>query len=151
LISTARDEREIIDIPQIGDDGRSEMNHVQRSTLVGIIRPRVDEILELVAGRIANSGYGNVGGNIIITGGASQLGGLKEAVSNAFSKQVRQGLPHKIEGMAESTKGPAFSTCSGILLFTLQKRNLASYDFMGRISKFNSPLERLVSWFKDNF
>lgn len=151
LISTAKDEREIIDIPQVGDDGRQEMSHVQRSNLVGIIRPRVDEILELVAARIENSPYANIGGNIVITGGGSQLGGLKELVAHFFAKKIRQGLPRKIDAMAESTKGPAFATCSGILLFTQQKRNLTAYDFMGRMTKFNSPLERLVGWFKDNF
>jgi cell division protein FtsA len=151
LISTVKDEREIIDIPQVGDDGRSEMNHIQRSTLVGIIKPRIDEIAEFIAKHIDNSGYGNIGGNIVITGGGSQIGGLKELIAYSFAKPVRQGIPKPIEGIAESTKGAAFSTCSGILSFTLQKRNLTSYDFMGRISKFNSPLQRLVSWFKDNF
>jgi cell division protein FtsA len=151
LISTAKDEREIIDIPQIGDDGRSELNHVERSSLVGIIRPRVEEILELVAKRVETSGYSNIGGNIVITGGASQLGGLKELVAHTFAKRVRQGLPQRIEGMAESTKGPAFSTCTGILLFAQQKRKLESFDFMGRISQFNSPIKRLTSWFKENF
>lgn len=151
LISTSRDDREIIDIPQVGDDGRLDMNQIQRSTLVSIIRPRADEILELVAKNIDNSGYGHIGGNIVITGGASQLGGLKELVAHSFSKQVRLGLPQKIEGIAESTKGPAFSTCVGILLFTLQKRQLDSYDFMGRISKFNSPIKKFTSWFKENF
>ena len=151
LISTSRDEREIIDSPQVGDDGRLEMNHVPRSSLVKIIRPRVDEILELVAKKIDNSGYGNIGGNIVITGGASQLGGLKELVAHSFVKQVRQGLPSKIEGMAESTKGPAFATCSGILLFSKHKRSLSAYDFMGRLSRFNSPVERVFAWFKDNF
>jgi len=151
LISTAKDEREIIDIPQVGDDGRSEMNHVQRSTLVGIIKPRVDEILEMTARRIDSSRYGNIGGNIVITGGGSQLGGLKELVSYSFSKQVRQGLPVTIEGMAESTKGVPFSTCTGMLLLTLQKYKRSSYDFMGRVSKFNSPLRKVLSWLQENF
>jgi len=31
------------------------------------------------------------------------------------------GFAKEIEGMAESTKGPAFLTCTGILLFALQK------------------------------
>lgn len=150
LISTAKEEREIIDIPQIGDDGRSEMSHVERSSLVAIIRPRIEEILEMVAKRIEESGH-NVGGNIVITGGASQLGGLKEQVAHAFSKRVRQGLPRKIEGMAESTKGPAFATSIGILLFADKKRALDSFDFMGRISQFNSPMKRVISWLKENF
>lgn len=151
LISTAKDERQIIDIPQIGDDGRSEMNHVERSNLVGIIKPRVDEILEMVADKIDASGYGNVGGNIVITGGGSQIGGLKELVAHSFAKRVRQGLPKKIEGMAESTKGPAFSTCTGILLFTLQKRIPTTYGFMGKASNFNSPVRRMFSWLRENF
>lgn len=151
LISTSRDDREIIDIPQVGDDGRSEMNQIQRSTLVSIIRPRVDEILELVAKNIDASGYGHIGGNIVITGGGSQLGGLKELVAHSFSKQVRQGLPKRIEGIAESTKGPVFSACVGILLFTQQKRQLNSYDFMGRISQFHSPIKKFTSWFRENF
>lgn len=151
VISTSRDEREIIDIPQIGDDGRSEMNHVQRSNLVSIIKPRVDEIMEMLSKKIASSPYSNIGGNIIITGGGSQLAGLKELAAHHFKRQVRQGLPTKIDGMAESTKGPIFATVTGTLLFALNKRNLSAFDFMGRVAKFNSPFSRAVSWFKDNF
>lgn len=151
LISTAKDEQSIIDIPQIGDDGRSEINHIQRANLLAIIKPRIDEILEMVAKEIVESGYSNISGNIVITGSASQIGGIKELVAHTFSKRVRQGLPKQIEGLAESTKGPAFSTGIGILLLAKQQYISQGNGVISNISKWDNPFQRLFKWFKENF
>lgn len=149
--STPKDEQELIDIPQIDEGGVSETSHIPRATLVGIIRPRVEEILEMVKKRLEDSGALNVGGSIVITGGASQLGGLKEHIGQLFNRQVRLGISSMIEGMAESTKGPAFSTCSGILKFIVNKRINNKYDLGGRSLGLKNPLHKVIRWFKENF
>src|SRR3546814_9232626 len=47
-MASAADEREIIDVPPIGEDPLTNPHHVSKSLLIGIIQPRVEEIFELV-------------------------------------------------------------------------------------------------------
>lgn len=119
-IATASDDRELIDVPQVGEDS-SESNHVPRSLLVGIIQPRVEEMLELVRERLEISGHHHSAGRrVILTGGASQLQGLRDLAQAMLDKQVRHGKPMRVNGLAESTAGPAFAVAAGLLLYPLQ-------------------------------
>jgi cell division protein FtsA len=46
--------------------------------LTGIIRPRIDEIFELVADRLNTCSVAHLGGQrVVLSGGASQLPGLR--------------------------------------------------------------------------
>jgi len=118
-IATASDERELIDVPQVGEEDVG--NHVPRSLLVGIIQPRVEEILELVRERLEASGHHqSAGRRVILTGGASQLQGLRDLAQAMLDKQVRYGRPMRVSGLAESTAGPAFAVAAGLLLYPLQ-------------------------------
>ncbi len=47
-VAKPNDEYDIIDVPLIGEEDRTRPNHIPRSILVGIIRPRVEETFELV-------------------------------------------------------------------------------------------------------
>ena len=49
------DERDMITVPPISDDEREQAQFVPRAALVHIIKPRVEEILEMVRDRLAAS------------------------------------------------------------------------------------------------
>ncbi|HRC27071.1 MAG TPA: cell division protein FtsA, partial [Alphaproteobacteria bacterium] len=86
-IAAASDESELIDVPPVGEDLRSQPNHIPRSLLVGIIQPRVEEILEHVRARFEESGLGPwMGRRIVMTGGTAQLPGLKELAQHVLDK-----------------------------------------------------------------
>ena len=51
------DEREMIDVPQIGESDEGSLHQVPRSLLVGIIQPRLEETFELVRSRLEASGF----------------------------------------------------------------------------------------------
>ena len=55
-IASVSDERETISVTLAGDDG-DHPTHVPKSQLVRIIRPRVEEILELVRDRLKKAGF----------------------------------------------------------------------------------------------
>ncbi|MFO1189134.1 MAG: cell division protein FtsA [Alphaproteobacteria bacterium] len=121
-IPSSFDDRELIDVPRIGEQDADTANHVPRSLLVGIIRPRLEEIFELVRDRLEASGHDRIAGRrVVLTGGASQLQGVTELASLIFDKQARLGRPVGIPGLAEATGGPAFSTAAGLLLYTLRE------------------------------
>ena len=72
-----------------------------------IIRPRVEEILELVRDRLKAAGFAaHAGRRLVLTGGASQLTGMAEAARRILSPQVRIGRPLGIQGLPESAKSP---------------------------------------------
>ena len=117
-IPNVSDERELIDAPQVGEDAPAQANHVPKSLLTGVIRPRLEEIFEMVRGRLEDSGFDKVSGRrVVLTGGGSQLQGVRELAQMVMDKQVRLGRPQGFDGLAEATGGPAFSTAAGLLAY----------------------------------
>ncbi len=151
VILTSADYDENIEVPISSNKHDTEMNVVKRSELVEIIRARVEEILDITLKKLEASGMARYGGNkVVITGGASQLSGLKEVVGHVFSRNVRIGYPVELAGLAESTSGIAFSSPVGMLL------HLANSEGKSRIGK-QAPandqgiLSGVMQWFKENF
>src|SRR3546814_2653597 len=97
-IPNVSDEREIIDVPQVGEEEPAQANHVPRSLLTGIIQPRMEEMFELVRSRLEASGFDKVAGRrVVLTGGGSQLQGVRELAQLILDKQVRMGRPLRSE------------------------------------------------------
>ena len=116
-IAAVSDERESIAVTQVGEDG-GEPGHVPKSQLVRIIKPRVEEILELVRDRLKGAGFaGQAGRHLVLCGGAGQLTGMAEAARRIISPQVRIGRPLGIQGLPESAKNPAFAAAVGLLVY----------------------------------
>ena len=70
----------MIAVPPVDDDEREAPQFVSRAKLVRIIKPRVEEILEMVRDRLAASPFAaEPRGRVVLTGGASQLTGLAGA------------------------------------------------------------------------
>src|SRR5579872_2797268 len=122
-ITSAVDEREMISVPQVGEEDDGQANHVPKSLLVGIIAPRLEETFELVRDRLEQSGFDKlVGRRIVLTGGACQLPGTRELAALILDKQIRIGRPLRIAGLAEATNGPAFATTAGLVHFAFSER-----------------------------
>ena len=93
-----------------------------RSMLVGIIRPRLEEIFEMIRSKIEVAGKDVVAGRrVVLTGGASQLLGLRDLATRVLGKQVRLGKPRTLDGLADAVSGPAFSTAIGMLEYARRK------------------------------
>ena len=52
---------------------------------------------------------------MVLTGGASQLVGVRELAAPVFDRQVRLGRPLRVRGLPEAATGPAFATAAGLL------------------------------------
>ena len=153
-ISTASDDRETISVRMVGDDG-DHAQHIPKSHLVRIIKPRVEEILELVRDRLKAAGFGpQAGRKLIITGGASQLTGMPEAARQIISSQVRIGRPLGIQGLPESAKNPAFAAAVGLLVYPqvaglehFEPRRNVGYAATGT----DGYITRVGRWLKESF
>lgn len=111
------DDRDMVTVPQL-DEAESAPHIVPRSILTSIIKPRAEEILEMVRDRLQASPFaGDPRGRIVLAGGASQLTGLAELASRILGRSVRLGRPLGVSGLAEQSKGPAFAAAAGLLVY----------------------------------
>jgi cell division protein FtsA len=151
-LASPADEKEIIDVPLIGESDHEIANHVPRSMLVGIIKPRVEEILELVNDRLQASGFNKVAGRrAVLCGGAAQLAGVQELAARILDKQVRMGKPIRVKGLADATDGPAFTTAAGLLSFAVRERFDDNVKMSVVEKQPKSRLLKVGNWFKENF
>jgi cell division protein FtsA len=118
VLSGGSDERDMIAVPPVDNDEREAPRFVSRANLVRIIKPRVEEILELVRDRLAASPFSaEPRGRVVLTGGASQLNGLSGLAAHILGRPVRIGRPLGISGLPEEAKGPAFAVATGLLVY----------------------------------
>jgi cell division protein FtsA len=147
-------ERDMITVPQVGSDDRSASAYIPRSHVTRIIRPRMEEILELLRDRIRHAGFGAVlNRSVVLTGGGSQLQGLAALSQGVLSKHVRLGRPAAIKGMPESAKSPAFAATAGLLIYP----QVAGLEFLGagrgglQATGTHGYLSRMGRWLRESF
>ncbi|HAE28084.1 MULTISPECIES: cell division protein FtsA [Hyphomonas] len=110
---------ERIEVPRLGDDGRLQAARMERGQLAEIIAPRVEETFEFVRKTLDSSGVRKVlPHRVVLTGGASQLSGVRDVASRILQAPVRLGRPTIAEFLGETLATPAFSTASGLLLYS---------------------------------
>ena len=150
LIPSASDDQEIIKVPLVGEDSQDE-NEITRAILVGIIRPRLEEIFELARGKIEAAGIdAEVGRRIVLTGGASQLNGVVQLAGEILNRQVRLGRPAHFKGLADSTNGPAFSTSAGLIQFALNERAEQSVTSFRSMESPKNRMDRFGQWLREH-
>jgi cell division protein FtsA len=116
-IASPADERDTIAVHRVGDD-MDHPSYLPKSELVRIIRPRVEEILELVRDRLKAAGLtAHAGRRLVLAGGACQLTGLASLARTILSDQIRIGRPLGVEGLPESAKSPAFAAAVGLMVY----------------------------------
>jgi cell division protein FtsA len=151
-LTSPSDERELINVPQIGEDGSGTPNQVAKSILVGIIQPRLEETFELVRARLEASGFDKIAGRrVVLTGGAAQLTGARELAQLVLDKQVRMGRPIRIAGLAESTAGPAFSTAAGLIAYAMRREAELRPQLRPERAHAQGLFLRVGGWLRENF
>jgi len=147
-METTDDSRVMVDVPQMDDHNHEGLIQVRRSLVTAIVKPRAEEILELVKKRLEKSGiYKATSRRVVLTGGGSQLPGLRELTNQILHKQARLGKPLNLFHSKEAYSVPPFATATGLLTFAL-RQNYSEEDASALKKGWMSPL---LQWFKDNF
>jgi cell division protein FtsA len=151
-LGSTGDAKELIRVPQVGDDDDAEGSAIPRSMLTKIIRPRLEETFEMVRSKLDDSGYNELAGRrVVLTGGASQLTGARELARSVLEKQVRLGQPIKLTKLADATRGPAFSTCAGLLGYSASPPEEAFGPNLNISAvEARSGLGKIRQWFRQN-
>lgn len=152
LVATGMDDREMIGIGGETGDWEHDRRTASRAELIGIMRPRVEEILEEVRARLDAAGFEHLPSQqIVLTGGASQIPGLDALASRILGHQVRLGRPLRVHGLPQAVTGPGFSSAVGLCLFAAHPQD-EWWDFEIPVDRYPArSLKRAVKWFRDNW
>ena len=123
---------------------------IQRQFLSDIIRTRCEEILEAVDQLLHTNGLGPARTyNLALTGGASQLTGMSDFVSEFWNKAVALRPPAPLSGPDGQISGGSFSACMGLARYIQSAEDEIRQT---PLSSSSSPglFGRLGNWFKEN-
>ncbi len=121
---------------------------VSRQLVAEILEARAEEMLELIMREIKRSGYeGLVPAGLVLTGGSSQLAGLRDLSRQLCQMPVRLGSPSSIPGLSDAWRTPDNATGVGMLLWAMHNH----WGSVGsRISKTSNPfVERILQWLRN--
>ncbi|MEM8822509.1 MAG: cell division protein FtsA [Pseudomonadota bacterium] len=152
VVATGMDDREQIALEADTGDWHHDRRTVSRADLIGIIRPRVEEILEEARASLDRARFGDLPSQrIVLTGGASQIPGLDGLAARILGNQVRLGRPLRVQGLPEAAKGPAFAACVGLCMQGAEPQD-EFWDFDAVPTRASGrSLRRAVRWFRDNW
>ncbi len=151
-VPTSMDDREMIELGGDSGDWERDRRTVSRAELIGIMRPRVEEILEEVRERLDAAGFEALPSQqIVLTGGGSQIPGLDTLAPPFFGQQVRVGRPARVAGLPDRATGAAFSSAVGLCLFAANPQD-EWWDFEIPAATYPArSLRRAFRWFRDNW
>lgn len=152
VVATGMDDREMIETGGETGDWEHDRRTVSRAELIGIMRPRVEEILEEVRVRLDAAGFDHLPSQqIVLTGAASQIPGLDGLASKILGQQVRLGRPLRVHGLPQAATGPGFATAVGLCLFAAHPQD-EWWDFELPVDRLPArSLKRAVQWFRENW
>ncbi len=139
---------ENIEVPSVGGRPARSMS---RHTLAEVVEPRYQEIFELIAEEISNSGLEDqIAAGVVLTGGTAKMEGAIEFAEEIFQMPVRLGAPTNIVGLTDYVDDPSYATAVGLLLYGKEKQGLSRQDATQQ-EGMSGLVNRISSWFKGEF
>src|SRR6185369_6982538 len=95
------------------------------------------------------------GAGMVLTGGASQLAGVREVAVRVFDRSVRLGRPRRTPHLADAASGPAFCAAAGVLQrAAFGPREVASPKALSamrrELGEKVGVLNRAAGWLREN-
>ena len=117
--------------------------------LIAIIKPRVEEILEIIFARLKKiDPQIDKINRVILTGGTSKLVGISNIAKNIFNCNVRIGKPIGLIGVPDIAQSPKFSCLTGLILKGFQEKPKSILNSL--TNQFGMRFEKIGSWFREN-
>jgi len=124
--------------------GIPEVKRVSKKTLSeGIIRPRLNEIFTMVRIELEKAVLSSsIPSGAIITGGGAETVEVIDSARRMLSLPVRIGLPRGIGELTDDVINPAFSTCTGLILWGARQEPQAGLSGIGK--RFKLPTKGIA-------
>ncbi|MEL6794843.1 MAG: cell division protein FtsA, partial [Pseudomonadota bacterium] len=139
------------EIPSVTGD-EHDRRHITRAELIGVMRPRVEEILEDVRTRLDASGFECLPGQrVVLTGGASQVPGMEALAARILGRQVRVGRPLRVQGLPAAATSMPFAALVGLALHASHPQD-ECWDFEMPSDRMGARrMRRTLRWLKENW
>ena len=127
-----------IDVNIINEKGELTSQNFPKSMLIGIIKPRVEEIFELVIQNLKSfyPDYTKIS-KVIITGGTSNLHGISNIAKSYFKCNIRIGKPIGLLNAPDLLQSPSFSCLTGLVLkSSREQNNNGIYSFFKKLREY---------------
>jgi len=130
--------------------GRGKPRPVPKRALAEIIEPRMRELFELAAERLARHGWMSLlAGGIVLTGGGSLLEGVLDLAQSVFGLPVRSGDPILPPGAPQDLRNPIYATVVGLVLHGIQhyrSESESAISWWQRLEQFWRRLRQWLPW-----
>ncbi len=152
LIPANSDDRETIELPDNNADLYTDRRTITKSELLGVIRPRVEEIFDCLRAILDRSDFEFLPGQkIVLTGGGSKLANILDFTSIFLGKPARVAVPMRIQGLPVSAHGPEAAAVVGLAL-NLARPQDEVWDFKAPFEHEGDQLIRKTwRWVKSNW
>ena len=131
-----------VDLAKMGIGNRPGRQVDTEVALNGIIKPRVEEICQLVRNTLREANLaGSTPAGLVITGGGSFLPNLEVIAQRVVGLPARLGKPYQLGGIADEITTPAHSTVLGLVGYSIKKSSSPSIN--------RSPLKPNFNFFRD--
>ena len=152
LMPANSDDRETIELPENNTDFYADRRTITKSELLGVIRPRVEEIFDSLRTILDNSDFEFLPGQkVVLTGGGSKLANILDFTSIFLGKPTRVAVPMRIQGLPASTHGPEAAAAIGLALNLAQPQD-ELWDFKAPFEHEGDELiRRTWRWVKSNW
>ncbi len=126
----------------------------RKAVVEGIVRPRLNEIFELIKTELIKAGMGGkTPAGLVLTGGGSLTYGVTETARKILNMQARIATPSGLTGLVDEIKTPEYSTVAGLLMLSNKEENSQSKSsfklpkFGGKLPSSNS-FKKVVDFIK---
>lgn len=128
----------------------------RKAVVEGIVRPRLNEIFELIKAELIKAGMGGkTPAGLVLTGGGALTYGLAETARKILNMQARIAMPSGLAGLVDEINTPEYSTVAGLLIMSDNAEGVPSRTTF-KIPKFSgkfsaSPVMKKVVDFIKSF
>lgn len=122
---------------------------ISRNFLYGIIKPRYEEILEIIRDDLFDDLYARVSiKSVVLSGGASKIFGISDLSESIFNRKIRIGGVN--DKSSYFFNKPEFSTILGLI--KLAKDN-KKYEYSNVLKKGNiiTAFDKLENWIEESY
>ncbi len=122
---------------------------VNKNLIYGVIKPRYDEILEIVRDKVFDNINTRIAiKSIVLTGGASKILGIKNICENIFNRKTR--VIKSIPGNNSFIGRPEFSTAFGMIKLV---NEFQLHNQMPKFSnnQFTKMIDKIDNWIEESY